>query len=214
MSSVLWCVTNGRAAAPPAIGCITGVSTSMKFLRVEVPPDRRHDLRARVEHRARVRVHDQIEIPLAIARLDVAQAVPLLRQRQVALGEKRQARRPDRQLAGARAEQMSADADVIAEVEQREDLEVALGQGVLAEVRLDALAPVGEDEEVRLAEAADRQDPSRDGRLDLRGLERVGRRLAVRRDEGRHRVGGPEVIRIDRNAERLRGPRDACGVRE
>ena len=31
MSSVLWCVTNGRAAAPPAIGCITGVSTSMKF---------------------------------------------------------------------------------------------------------------------------------------------------------------------------------------
>ena len=30
MSSALWCVTKGRAAAPPAIGCITGVSTSTK----------------------------------------------------------------------------------------------------------------------------------------------------------------------------------------
>ena len=28
MSSALWCVTNGRATAPPAIGCIIGVSTS------------------------------------------------------------------------------------------------------------------------------------------------------------------------------------------
>ena len=28
MSSVLWCVTNGRASAPPASGCIIGVSTS------------------------------------------------------------------------------------------------------------------------------------------------------------------------------------------
>ena len=28
MSSVLWCVRNGRALAPPAIGCIMGVSTS------------------------------------------------------------------------------------------------------------------------------------------------------------------------------------------
>ena len=30
MSSALWCVTNGLAAAPPGIGCIMGVSTSRK----------------------------------------------------------------------------------------------------------------------------------------------------------------------------------------
>ena len=30
MSSALWCVTKGRAAAPPGIGCIIGVSTSRK----------------------------------------------------------------------------------------------------------------------------------------------------------------------------------------
>ena len=28
MSKLLWCVMNGRAAAPPGIGCNTGVSTS------------------------------------------------------------------------------------------------------------------------------------------------------------------------------------------
>ncbi|MNN90015.1 hypothetical protein D3C81_2079060 [compost metagenome] len=30
MSSALWCVMNGLAAAPPGIGCSIGVSTSMK----------------------------------------------------------------------------------------------------------------------------------------------------------------------------------------
>ena len=32
MSSALWCVMNGFAAAPPGIGCSIGVSTSMKPL--------------------------------------------------------------------------------------------------------------------------------------------------------------------------------------
>ena len=30
MSSALWCVLKGRAAAPPGIECIIGVSTSRK----------------------------------------------------------------------------------------------------------------------------------------------------------------------------------------
>src|SRR2546428_4774104 len=30
MPSALWCVLNGRAMAPPGIGCIIGVSTSRK----------------------------------------------------------------------------------------------------------------------------------------------------------------------------------------
>ena len=36
MSSALWCVTNGRAAAPPAMACSVGVSTSTIALAVEV----------------------------------------------------------------------------------------------------------------------------------------------------------------------------------
>ena len=39
MSKVLWWVTNGRAAAPPGVGCKMGVSTSiqpwsLKFFRM------------------------------------------------------------------------------------------------------------------------------------------------------------------------------------
>ena len=30
MSSALWWVTNGRAVAPPGMGCSSGVSTSVK----------------------------------------------------------------------------------------------------------------------------------------------------------------------------------------
>ena len=53
-------------------------------------------------------------------------------------------RRPDRQLVGLGAEQAALDADAVAEVEQLEDLEVALGQRVLADVDLDPRPAVGE----------------------------------------------------------------------
>ena len=99
MSSALWCVTNGRAAAPPAIGCIIGVSTSTKprasrNARIAVTTF------ARISNDApRVGVDDQVEVALAVARLDVGQAVPLLGQRQEALGQER---------AGSRAQIVSS----------------------------------------------------------------------------------------------------------
>ena len=62
--------------------------------RVEEAANGRQRARPDVEHAARVRVDDQIEVPLAIARLDVLQPVPLLGQRQEALGQERQGRRP------------------------------------------------------------------------------------------------------------------------
>ena len=132
---------------------------------------RRDDAAAHLEHAARVGVDDQIEVALAIADFDVLQAVPLLRQRQQALGEELQLRRPDGELAGFRAEQPSLHADPVAEIEQLEQLEVALRERVLAEVDLDARLSVREHEEVRLAEAADGEDASRRPHHDLCGVE-------------------------------------------
>ena len=63
--------------------------------------DRRDDAAAHLEHAPRVGVDDQIEIALAVADLDVLQPVPLLRQRQQALGEKLERRRPDRELVAS-----------------------------------------------------------------------------------------------------------------
>ena len=95
---------------------------------------------AHLEDPARVRVDDQIEVALAVAGLDVLQAVPFLGQRDEALGEELEARRPDRQLVGLGAEQVPFDADEVAEIEQLEEREVALAQRVLADVDLDLRA--------------------------------------------------------------------------
>ena len=86
---------------------------------VEESPDGRNRPPPNLEHTPRLRVHDQIEIPLPVANLDICQPVPLLRQRQVALAEKFEPARPDRQLVGLGPEQMTRDADVVTEVEQR-----------------------------------------------------------------------------------------------
>ena len=87
-------------------------------------------------------------------------------------------RRAQIQLAGARAEQVPLDADVIAEIEQLEDLEIQFRQRVLADVDLNALEAVGQAKEAGLAEVANGQDTAgRDG-LDLVGLERLGRAIA------------------------------------
>ena len=106
MSSALWCVMNGRAAAPPAIGCIIGVSTSRKPRSSRKRADGRDDPAARLEHSRASGVDDQVEVALAVPGLDVLQAVPLLGQRDQALGQEREARRPDREFVGLRPKQV------------------------------------------------------------------------------------------------------------
>ncbi len=123
MSSVLWCVMNGLATAPPAMGCIIGVSTSMKSLLVEETPQRLHDLGALDEDLAHLGIHRQIDVTAAVARLDILQAVPLLGQRQQVLHQECELRDVDDQLVGARAEQVSLHADVVADIEQLVELE-------------------------------------------------------------------------------------------
>ena len=164
--------------------------------------DRRDDAAARLEDAARVGIDDEIEIALPVADLDVGQAVPLLRQRQQALRQEVQPRRPDRELVGLRAEQPALDADPVAEIEQLEDLEIERRQRVLPDVDLDLRAAVGQHEEVRLAERADRENAAaRDG-LDALGLELVVRPLAVRPPRARQSCARRvEPARVDLDAE-------------
>src|SRR5437868_7749251 len=164
---------------------------------------RRNDAAADLEDRARIRVDDQIEIALPVANLDVLQTVPLLRQRQQALGEELQLRRPDRQLVRLRPEEAPLHADPVAEVEQLVDLEIALRQRVLPDVDLHAGAAVGDDEEVRLAEAADAEDSPRRPRAWLRRLELLAGLRSVLRDDGVDRGVDLEAARIRLDPELL-----------
>ena len=162
---------------------------------------------ADLEDPARVGIDDQIEVALAVADLDVGQPVPLLRQRQQALGEEVQPRRPDRQLVGLGAEQPPLDADPVAEVEQLEDLEVERRQRVLADVDLD-LRDGRRRATRKLAlpnERIARMRPLVIG-LGALGLELVVRPLAVRGDELGDGVLPIEAARVDSTpscAERL-----------
>ena len=103
-------------------------------------------------------------LTLPVSNLHVREPVPLLRQRHQALHQKMQARRPDRELVGLRAEQASLDADPVAEIKQLVDREIERRQRVLPDVDLNLRAAVREHQEIGLPERADREDaPARGG---------------------------------------------------
>ncbi|MEZ5417878.1 MAG: hypothetical protein R2708_11105 [Vicinamibacterales bacterium] len=87
---------------------------------------------------------------------------------------------------------------LVAEVEQLREREVALGQGVLAHVDLDAGAAVGQHQERRLPEAADADDAARHRGLDAGLIEPFGRSGRMRLDQladgvGRRRTCGDKA---------------------
>ncbi len=157
---------------------------------VEEAPDMGHDGAAQAEDAGDVRIHDQVEVALAEAELDVLQAVPLLRQGPEALGQEGDGVAEDGQFARPGLEERPGDRDDVAEVEQAEAL-VGLGPDlVLADVGLQALAAVGDVEEGGPAHLADGQDAAGDDDGDLALLE-LGRRQAGERRDDPGGVVGP-----------------------
>ena len=85
--------------------------------RFELPPQRADDAGARGEDREHLGIGDQVEVALAVAQLDVLQAVVLLGDPEQVLGEEDELVDVHRQFTGARAEEIALDADDVAEVE-------------------------------------------------------------------------------------------------
>ena len=71
MSSALWCVLNGRAAAPPAIECSVGPSTSTKPRAASVSRIDCTILRAVEEPRQHAFAVRQVEIPHPLPQLGI-----------------------------------------------------------------------------------------------------------------------------------------------
>ena len=87
---------------------------------VEVAAHGGDDLGARDEQLARLLVGHEVELPAAVARLDVLQAVVLLGRRAQRLREHGEVVDPQRDLAALRAQRGAVDADDVAEVDLRE----------------------------------------------------------------------------------------------
>src|SRR2546428_625138 len=88
--------------------------------RVEERAQRRDEPAPQREGLAHLGIDHQVDVALAVARLDVLQAVPLLGQRAQRLGEELEVLDRHRQLALARPEQLAGDADEVTDIEVRE----------------------------------------------------------------------------------------------
>jgi len=129
--------------------------------------------------------------------------VPLLGKRAERLDEKVDLLGLDRELSLLRPHHRPFDGDPVADVEVLLQRPLALGERVFLDVDLDLARELGEDEERRLAEVADRHDPAGDGDALGRRVELLGGFRRVLRDDagdGRVRVG---AVRMARPAERL-----------
>ena len=131
-------------------------------VRVEGAAHRLHQLRALQKDFAHLGIHHQVDIALAVAQFDVGEPVPLLGQGQQVFAEEGDLLDVDAEFAGAGAEQISADADVVAEVEQFVELESLVADGIFLDVDLQPLAALLEVGESGLAHEADRHDASGD----------------------------------------------------
>ena len=163
--------------------------------------NRGHNAAANLEDAARLRIHDEIEVALAIPDFDVLKTVPLLRKRNQALRQELESRGPDCELVRLRAKETSFNADPVAEVQQLEYREIALGKRILPHINLKARFSVRDDQEVRLAEAADAENAASRPRADVSGLQLVMRLRAVLGDDDIDRRLAVEPVRIDVETE-------------
>ena len=121
------------------------------------------------------RVGEQIHVALSIANLDVAQAVPLVRQRAQGFRQQRQRRRLDGKLPGLGPKEAAVHADEVADVQTLEEPVCRFPHAVQPHVDLDPACPILEMGERGLPVPPQRHDATR---------HRHGRRTGQRR---RHR---------------------------
>ena len=139
--------------------------------RHEELADRLHQPRALDEGVARLRVHDEVDVAVAVARLHVREPVELVRQRPQRLRQQPDRAHLDRELARLRAEERPLGADDVAQVPVLEVLVGLRAEGVGLHVDLDAPAHVLERGEGRLAHQALQHHPAGHAGARRRGLE-------------------------------------------
>ena len=111
-------------------------------------------------------VDDEVEVALAVDLLGVGQAGPLLGQRAEGLRDQPVFGYADGDLAGLGAEELAADADEVAGIDQLLEVGVvSVAQGVAGEVGLDDAAAVEQLDEAGLAHDAQGDDAAGDGDL-------------------------------------------------
>ncbi len=123
--------------------------------RIELPPERLDDLRTRDESLSHLRIRDQVDIALAIARFDIFKAVPLLGQREHDFRKEVEVFDVNGELAGSGAKQIAGDADDVADIKQFVKLVGRFAHRIFFDIDLQLLAVLLQVEKAGFAHAPD-----------------------------------------------------------
>ena len=104
---------------------------------------------------------------------------------------------------GAGAEQVAADADVIADVEKPVEIEALVSHGIFFHVNLQALSALLQVGEAGFPQQADGHDASGDANVDSRPLQLLGGLVGIVRQNLRDGVGKVELVGIGSLSERF-----------
>ena len=153
----------GFAVAPPATGCSTGRLDLDEAALGQEPAHRGDRREPDVEDAPRVVVRDEVDVALAVARVGVGEAVPLLGQRPQRLREQLERRDVDRELAELGLHDLALDADPVAAVDLvAEPRERVLAELALTHEELQLAGSVAHLREDQPALRALQQHPARD----------------------------------------------------
>jgi hypothetical protein len=162
-------------------------------LGVQVAAHRGDDLGPRDEDLASVVVGDEVELAMAVARLDVVQAVELVGWWAQALGQQREVLDAQRQLAALGAEREPVDADDVAEIEVEQARHRLLAEHVDLGLQLDAPRAIVEIQEGHATLAAARVQAPGDAVARVGVLPR--RQVGVRGVDRAHRLDAGVGVR-------------------
>src|ERR1017187_8146223 len=129
--------------------------------------------------------------------------MPLLGQRQQVFTQKGNLLDMHTQFARARAKQISADADVVAQIEQLVQLESLVAHGVFLNINLQSLPALLQVGKAGLAHQANGHDASRHADIDARLFQLLGGLGGVLREDLLQRVSEFVFAAVGSLAERL-----------
>src|SRR5215468_4127829 len=153
---------------------------------LEKAPQETHDVRTFLEKLSYFRIDHQIDIPLAIARLNIRETVPLFGQRSQALGQQTQPLGFDCQFLGLRAKEVAPDSDNVAHIQGLKQSITLISELVLPRIYLDPSSPILDVKERGLPHFTHSHDPARD--LELGG--QVGQLLVAQTPELSENISG------------------------
>ncbi len=146
---------------------------------VKIPPKPGNDRAPEAEHLADLGIHHQVQIAAPVAKLNVLEAVPLLRQRMEALGQEDERFAKHGQLARPGFKERALDRQPIADIQQLPPFVGFVADLVFPDIGLDSRFPIGDVEEGGLAHQPDGHHPPGDNRPDGSRFELLGGRAGI-----------------------------------